>query len=139
MLTCCEIHAANDLCLEYFVDEFTDSVSEMMSWLAGRKDGCNIAGALSSDDAGDEKQEQWPLMEMQMKLRAAGSGAVGGHKTANPIAPDDDDETSNAPPSFHYVPAAFPMRVTKSKFSGSKMVLSTLKKCHGEQGIYWLH
>ena len=151
--------SANDLPLEYFVDEFTDLMSEMMSWVSpttqcsGRENykrpkaerlcgpqvaGCSEDGAIAGASAAPT-EPPWGLMRTQMSMRQAGplQGAEDGAKSdvANPLAAT---AAPNQPRSF-FTPAAFAMRVSRSHSGQSTLVSSTLEKCRGQRGIFWLH
>jgi hypothetical protein len=97
---------ANDLSLEYFTEEFTDSMCEMMSWMMSAPEGsANLSGSIGADgsmltgsggggqndDEGDEEDEKvgpWTLLERQNRQRrAAGNGDVDFE---NPIDPNGE-------------------------------------------------
>lgn len=62
---------ANDLSLEYFKDEFTDSMAEMMAWLAEKSNG-NVAGSLEAKPA----EEPWGLIKAQIAMREKHGGKL---------------------------------------------------------------
>ena len=115
---------ANDLSLEYFKDEFTDSMAEMMAWLAEKSNG-NVAGSLEAKPA----EEPWGLIKAQIAMREKHGGKL--METESPLGTEDE--------VHNYIPAEVRMRVTKSRFSGATTVVSTLDKYRTQKGIFWLH
>ena len=104
-------------------DEFTDSMAEMMAWLAEKSDG-NVAGALGAKPT----EEPWGLIKAQIAMRASHGGK--SLETENPVEGGE---------SHSYIPAEVRMRVTRSRFSGATTVVSTLDKYRTQKGIFWLH
>lgn len=117
---------ANDLCLEYLKDDFTDNMAEIMGWLAHRSEG-NVAGSI-----GEKPQEEpWTMMQKQMQL----------HEDFKVKTPRDMDVMENPATAggYNFIPEEVRMRVTRSVFRGEEVVMSSLKSRAKEKGTFWLH
>ena len=116
----------NDLCLEYIADQFTDTMAELMAWLAHRSAG-NVAGSI-----GDEPTEKpWEMMEKQMKLHDELSTGEKEVMQDNPVGASTGE--------YNFIPEEVRMRVTKRSFQQPKYHMSTLEGMSQDKSIFWLH
>ena len=115
----------NDLALEYFKDDFTDTMAETMSWLADRSIG-NVAGSLGAEPT----EKPWMMMEKQMDVHRELSARVAADK-------DFDNPVASA--SFNFIPEDVRMRVTRGQFTSSEITMSTFSRLTSKHGVFWLH
>ena len=121
----------NDLPLEYYCDEFTDSISEMMTWLEKPTEG-NIAGVLKSQPS----SKPWGLVKVQndLKLEAGKKKQremEGADKKAELREKTHMDFDDN-PAAHEDLPLnvdTIRMRVTTGRFKAPTTVVNTLDKC----------
>lgn len=120
----------NDLCLEYLKDDFTDTMAEMMAWLAHRSTG-NVAGSI-----GDKPTEKpWTMMEKQMRLHKE---ITTGEKEKEMELHSGNNPVSSAG-QYNFIPEEVKMRVSGSACGKSDVYMSTMATMKAKRRVFWIH